>query len=120
MVLIFLGSADIPDLLNTAPNHDTEIAPKVHFSQHSVSPLSCRRVRHLSKLSSCSSGVLPQTRILSCIDLQPGSPSSAALTLSWNTSVAGDAPKSKTLNLCRPSCVWKVDIPHDSSVRLIW
>ena len=62
MVLILLGSADIPDVLNTVPNHDTEIAPKVYFSRCSVSPLPCRRVRHLSKFSSCFSGVLSQTR----------------------------------------------------------
>ena len=100
IALIFLGSADMPYLEKMVPNQDTEVAPKVHFSLLRVRPFSSRRVRQASRFATCSSDVRPRTKMLSWMEVHPGRSVSAALTLSWNNSVAGEAPKNRTLNRC--------------------
>ena len=55
MALVLLGSADIPDQTNVAPN----VAPNVHLLRWRVRPLALILARHALRLVSCSSGVLP-------------------------------------------------------------
>ena len=104
---------------NIHPNHTTEVVKNVHFSFRNVSPLLFRRDRHASRFFVCSSSVRPHTMMLSCMLVHPSSPSSVALILSWNRSVAGAAPKKSTLNLWSPSCVLKVATARESSDKAI-
>ena len=48
--------------------------------------------------------------MLSWAEIQPGRPRRASLILLWKSSVVGDAPENKTVNLWRLSCVLKVKI----------
>ena len=69
--LIFSGSADKPDLEKMVPTQDSEVAPKVHFFHIKMRPFSSRRVRQASRFVSCSSGVRPYTKMLSCMKVHP-------------------------------------------------
>ena len=48
--------------------------------------------------------------MLSCMEMHSGRLRNASLILLWKSSLAGDAPKNRTLNRCRPSCVLKVEM----------
>ena len=52
-------------------------------------------------LPKCSR-VHPLTKMFSWMEVHPGK---AALNLSWDNSVAGEASKNRTLNQCSHSCV---------------
>ena len=58
--------------------------------------------------------------MLSWMETQPETPCMAVFMMLWDRSDAGDAPKKGTLNWCRPSCVWNVDMWQEFSASGIW
>ena len=78
------GSAVIPRSSTTCPKYSTNGWANVHFSEFSVTPISLGHCRTCLNQSSCSSCVVPWTRISSIRHTVPGSPLSASsLTVLW-------------------------------------
>ncbi|KAK2178654.1 hypothetical protein NP493_536g00005 [Ridgeia piscesae] len=78
-------------------------------------PTSCVRFITLSRCSSCSVSVLPNTTMSSAIATTPGRPSNVWSTFFWNTSCAETCPNGKRRKQYRPYSVLNVVSTFDSS-----
>ena len=117
MALSFFASARIPVLLMTCPRNVTQLCENWHFSMFSVSPASWSRWRTLLRCSSCSSWVLPWTRISSTMHTTPLTPSRISDIRRWKCSGAMVIPKGSRWKQNLPHGVMKVVSRADSGAR---